>query len=424
MILIFALLLAFFQPSPSADVATGEWAGMMSRSGDHLGVRFDLSADPSVRSTFSAPDLGAIDVPLQRVTLGMQVHWELVGDASTTVFDGAIRGDALTGTFTENGSAGTFALHRVSATTGKRYAERDVAFYNGGVRLGGTLFLPAGTGSHPGIIFVHGSGDEGRWASAFLADYAARHGIAALIYDKRGVGASSGNWRTSTLPDLAADARAGIRLLAQTPGVDSRRIGVYGHSQGGGIAPEIAAGNPLVSFVVAADGPVGPQYLQDIYRVDTYLEQHYSGKQLADAERLYREFVDVARTGGSHAQLRADIRAAGNATWLTDVGIPDDRSWVWDWYPRYAHYDNRSAWKKVRVPVLILFGGKDALVPVKPSIDQTIALLKQGGDPPVTVRVFDDADHTLRVPPKTAQGWPHLPSGFPDVIAAFIFSLS
>ena len=424
MILIFALLLAFFQPSPSAGVATGEWAGMMSRSGDHLGVRFDLSADPSVRSTFSAPDLGAIGVPLQRVMLGTHVHWELVGDASTTVFDGAIRGDALTGTFTENGNGGTFALHRVSAATGKPYAERDVTFYNGSVRLGGTLFLPAATGPHPGIIFVHGSGDEGRWATAFLADYAARHGIAALIYDKRGVGASGGNWRTSTLPDLAADARAGIQLLAQTPGVDSHRIGVYGHSQGAEIAPEIVAGNPLASFVVAADGPVGPQYLQDIYRVDTYLEQHYSGRHLADAERLYREFVDVARTGGPHAQLQADIRAAGDAPWLADLAIPDDRSWVWDWYPRYANYDNRSAWKKVRVPVLILFGGKDALVPVKPSIDQTIGLLKQGGDPHVTVRVFDDADHTLRVPPKTAQGWPHLPGGFPDIVAAFVFSPS
>ncbi len=272
------------------------------------------------------------------------------------------------------------------------------------------------------MIFVHGSGDESRWASAFLADYAARHGIVALIYDKRGVGSSSGSWRTSTAADLAGDARAGITLLAQTPGVDRRRIGVFGHSQGGEIAPAIADGNPLVSFVIDADGPVGPQYLQDLYRVDTSLAQRYSGAQLRDAERLYAEFVDVARSGSSHDRLRADIRAAGDAPWLSDLAIPGDDSWIWAWYAGYGNYDNRAAWSRVRVPVLIVFGGKDALVPVTSSIAQTVAILKQHGNTNVTVVVFPDADHTLHVPPKSPEGWPHLPHGFPDAIAAFVES--
>jgi len=67
-----------------------------------------------------------------------------------------------------------------------------------------------------------------------------RHGVVALSYDKRGVGGSGGDWRTATFDDLAADARAGVHLLARRADVDPSRLGVYGHSQGGFLGPMIA----------------------------------------------------------------------------------------------------------------------------------------------------------------------------------------
>lgn len=423
MILFIALLSAILASHSATAAPSGEWAGAMSRGGDRLSVRFDLPSGAPEHATFSAPDLGAIDIPLQRVELAPRIHWELVGDTSTTIFNGELHGNAISGTFSENGHDGTFSLKRVPGKSGEPYAKRDVTFRDRDVQLAGTLFLPRAPGPHPALIFIHGSGAEGRWASAFLADYAARQGIVALTYDKRGVGASSGNWQTSTMADLVRDARAGIHLLARTPGVDRHRIGVYGHSQGGELAPAIAEGNPLVSFVIDADGPAGPQYQQDLDRVDTYLRQHYSGKQLADAERLYREFVDVARAGAPRDQLRADIRAAGNAPWLADLAIPPDTSWVWAWYAHYGDYDNSIAWANVHVPVLIIFGGDDMLVPVESSIAQTTGILRRSGNRSVTVRIFDKADHTLHVPSKTPDGWPHLPRGFPDVITAFVSRL-
>ena len=72
----------------------------------------------------------------------------------------------------------------------------------------------------------------------FFAEHLASHGIAALvIYDKRGVGKSIGNWMQSDFIDLADDAVAGITLLKQHKEIDPHRIGIYGHSQGGAIAP-------------------------------------------------------------------------------------------------------------------------------------------------------------------------------------------
>lgn len=391
----------------------------MQRGSASLAVSFDFPKRMPNAGFFSAPDLGAVDIPLKNVRLGSSVHWELAGDTTTTVFEGKAEDGAMTGRFDESGRGGTFTLRRISDSTQKPYDTRQVSFETGPVRLAGTLYVPRTRGKHTAVIFVHGSGAEGRWASAYLADYVARHGMVALAYDKRGVGSSTGDWRKSTMQDLAADARAGVNLLAHVPQVDARRIGVFGHSQGGEIAPAIAANNPQVAWVIDADGPVGPQYLQDLFRVDTSLAHRFSGKELADAEKLYAEFVDVARTGSARDKLRADIAASANAPWLDDLAIPGDASWIWAWYARCGNYDNTADWRSVHVPVLIVFGADDEVVPPQESIAQTAGILKASGNRNVIVRVLAGADHTLHVPPASPDGWPALPAGFPHVIVDF-----
>jgi len=114
------------------------------------------------------------------------------------------------------------------------------------------------------------------------------------------------------------------------------------------------------------------------------------------------------------------MAADANAPWLADLAIPDDDNWIWDWYRHYGNYDNRPQWAQIHVPVLILFGGKDALVPVQESISDVVRTLKAHGNSHVAIRVFQDADHTLHVPPASRGEWPHLPKGFPDVLRDFI----
>jgi dipeptidyl aminopeptidase/acylaminoacyl peptidase len=87
---------------------------------------------------------------------------------------------------------------------------------------------------HPAVIFVHGSGAADRESNRFYADLFARHGIATLIYDKRGVGASTGDWRYVHLNDLAEDALAGVQLLKCRKDINPNQIGIFGGSQGGG----------------------------------------------------------------------------------------------------------------------------------------------------------------------------------------------
>ncbi len=411
-----------------AQNANGHWIGTMQRGRSALPIAIDIgNASDSLRAFFTAGDLGAMSVPLTNVRVGRRAHWALVGDRTTTEFDGAQRGDSIVGAFAENGigagPAGTFRLHRESGSTEPPYVSTPVRFSNGSVELAGTVLSPRFPGRHPAIVFLHGSGAEGRWANGYVADYLARHGVVALIYDKRGVGASTGDWKTSTLEDLAADGRAGVDLLASRADVDARALGVYGHSQGGFIAPLVAA-DARVRWIIDADGNVGPQYEQDLYRVRTALAKRFGGDTLRNAMTLYREFVDVARNGMSHDQLNVDAARWRAAPWFDALALPSDTDWVWSWYRNVGNDDNRTAWRGVHVPVLLLYGGNDEVVPARASIDTIRTLVAGKGHGRVTVRILPGADHTLRLPAADSAGWPRYAPGYPRLVSEWIFAIA
>ena len=101
------------------------------------------------------------------------------------------------------------------------------------------------------------------------AYFFAAHGIASLIYDRRGLGESSGDEQSAGLHDLADDAIAGVHRLQEQPEIDPRRIGAWGHSQGGWVAPIAAARSSDVSFVIAQSAPAITPAAQEVFRVGT-----------------------------------------------------------------------------------------------------------------------------------------------------------
>lgn len=135
------------------------------------------------------------------------------------------------------------ALHRVE----------DVTVVNGDVTLKGTLTLPLKPGPHPAVVFAHGSGDAmrevGMWNMFFV-----RQGMAVLSLDKRGAGASGGDWRKASLGDIAGDWLAGVAMLKQHADIDPKRIGVHGSSQGGWTAPDMAVRSNDVAWVIVRAG--------------------------------------------------------------------------------------------------------------------------------------------------------------------------
>ncbi|HVZ48542.1 MAG TPA: CocE/NonD family hydrolase [Gemmatimonadaceae bacterium] len=134
--------------------------------------------------------------------------------------------------------------------------EEAITFRSGRDSLTGTLFLPPGAVRHPAVIMLHGSGGEDRSANRELALAFAADGIAAFTYDKRGTGASSGDWKKAGFTDLTADAANAAIAVRNRPDIDPNRLGVYGRGQSATMLPMVAERDASISFLIAV-GPNG-----------------------------------------------------------------------------------------------------------------------------------------------------------------------
>lgn len=277
--------------------------------------------------------------------------------------------------------------------------QQGVEFQNGDVTLAGTLYTPTSTGPHPAIIFIHGSGDDSRDNYRFYADLMARNGIAALIYDKRGVGASTGSWKQSPFSALADDALAGLRFLRNHRSVDPERVGAWGGSEGAVIAPWIASRSSDVAFVImqAATGVKFAE--QNLYQNEQRIREHTDSEdEIARGLQIIQLQAQYARTGEGW-QSYADAKQAAHAyPWSSALGpVISADSWWWTWYRTKLDFDPIPVIERVRVPVLAVWGEHDRLVPVTRSRTAIEDALERGGNRDVTCIVYTDADHSIQV---------------------------
>jgi len=400
----------------------GHWKGQWVRDGSVLELWADFTGpDSSASGSFGSDALRALDIPFRSVRRDSAgVHWELVGDAGTTAFDGRLEGDVLAGGSDDGTGRGRFRLARTVDQTAPPYAAEDVTFLDGDVQLAGTLLVPRRAGPHPAIVFTHGSGAEGRWASRWLADRFAREGFVSLVYDKRGVGESKGDWRRASFEDLARDAAAAVRMLASDGRVRRRAIGLYGHSQGGTIAPLVASQCADVGFVIASAGIGVPMIDCERYSYSNHLGlPRLHGNDSLRAAAYVDLVVRTAYEGGDWARADSAARANANEGWGGPVPARDDVYW---WLSsRTAGFDAPAYWRRVRVPVLLVYGDRDERVPVGESVRRIQAALRAGGDFDVTTRVFPGADHTFRIdaPPDGRFHWPRTPDGYLETLTGW-----
>lgn len=396
----------------------------MAREGAELPVSFEFVRDGErFTGRFNSPQQRALGIPLRSVSYAAgRARFELAGDATTTVFEGVARGDALAGRFTDNASgSGTFALRRAKQATAP-YAEQEVSFRSGDVMLAGTLLAPRGAGRRPGVVFLHGSGAEGRAGSRFIADHLARNGIAALIFDKRGVGASTGDWRKTGFDGLADDGAAAVRFLSRSPGVDPARVGVYGHSQGALIAPLVVARAP-VAFFVGGGGSVGPLRQAEVNSIVNQLRaKGVVGAELVEAEAYVRRYVDVLSTGEGRDAFDRETARVRDTPWWPLVRVPAKDNWFWTYYRRIGNYDAAPNWARVKAPVLMVYGERDLYVPVAETVTRLDAALRSAANPDYTLLVLPRASHAFNIEPEPGGPfeWFRLAPGYSDLVLSWI----
>lgn len=146
--------------------------------------------------------------------------------------------------------------------TGRRvdYTRTDVTIPAANAQLAATITEPLTRGPHPAIVIVHGSERGQRHIYDVWVGIYARTGITVLTYDKRGIGESTGT-NPGEYPSEAAlityadDAAAARDFLSRRPGVDPRRVGFHGGSQGGWTLPLAMQRHPGAAFAVLVSAP-------------------------------------------------------------------------------------------------------------------------------------------------------------------------
>lgn len=326
-------------------------------------------------------------------------------DAQGRILGGHVPGQKLLVTRTRATGAALFvAPPDYSAPADAPYTATNVVIPTTmGHNLAGTLTVPKGKGPFPAIVTITGSGAQDRDEEIWIvkgyrpfrqiADSLGRAGIAVLRMDDRGVGGSGGNPATSTSRDFANDIKAGLAWLRTRPEIDSKRLGLVGHSEGGLIAPLVATEEPTLKAIVLLAGPA------------------QTGRQILQFQNRYAiDHNDKIRPEAKDSAYRVALAGIDSATNASP------------WLKFFADYDPLATAAKVKTPALILQGATDQQV----TAEQAEALAKAmraGGNRDVTVQVFQDANHLFITDPSgNPSGYQALTSGRirDDVMATLV----
>lgn len=241
------------------------------------------------------------------------------------------------------------------------------------VQMAATLTLPKGKGPFAAVILISGSGPQDRDESLaehkpfwILADHLTRAGVAVLRYDDRGTAKSTGTFRGSTTHDFAQDAQGAVGYLRSRKDIDAARIALIGHSEGGLIAPMMAAADPKVAAIVMLAGPglngekIIEQQLYDTLRAEGVPESQFPLMRQNQLDSL--------------AKLRE-----------SDA-----------WLKNFLSFEPATVLKQVRCPVLALNGSRDTQVSAEQNLPAIEKALSEGGNKKVTAKKLLELNHLFQ----------------------------
>jgi len=288
----------------------------------------------------------------------------------------------------------------IIGTRVKELPEAEVSFTNRNVTLAGTLVLPPTKGPHPAVVLVHGSPPTVRGELRIFADFFALNGVAALIYDKRGCGKSTGDLNKFRFDDLASDALAGLELLKNRSDINPHQIGLWGISQGGYVVSLAASRCEDVAFIIDVSGSGITPEANSTYQVEHWMKAAgYSKADINDARSLYLLTSRSLRTNSDWNEVEAARKAAQNKSWYKAIPYMYRGARNTDTLSQLTwNYDPVPALRNVHCPVLAIYGELDPWVPARKSADIWKTSLAKAGNHDVVIKIFPHANHEMLDP--------------------------
>lgn len=424
---IYLLLLALssFIQLRGQDL-TGPWHGLLSTGGIELRITINLNKnDTGFTGKFISVDQGNATLPLQMVQVaGPDLSFRTaVGGIS---YKGKWENGKISGIFSQGNQKLPLNFQRDAIVKNPvnrpqepkapfPYYSEEINFFNkeDTVTLAGTITRPSAAGTYPAVILISGSGAQNRNEELFghkpflvLADHLTRNGIAVLRYDDRGVGASTGNHNAANSSDFARDVEAAIAYLKTRKDIDQKHIGLVGHSEGGLIAPMVAARNKDVAFIVMMAGPgvMGKEIIAFQNMVALKAQGLYTEALGVANKKQLDDITNIMNMPGEPLVIASAFKA-----YVQDVykKLPDSLKksvsenqflaqyspLFTTWMKFFLSYDPAPALEKLNIPVLALNGSKDMQVSPSQNLPPIEAALKKGGNRKFVIRELPGLNH-------------------------------
>lgn len=295
------------------------------------------------------------------------------------------------------------------------YKSEEVTVRNeqDGINLAGTLTLPEKGNKFPAVVMVTGSGAQNRDEEMMghkpflvIADYLTRNGIAVLRCDDRGTAASQGDHTTATNEDFATDTEAAINYLRSRKEINTKKIGIIGHSTGGIIAFITTAKDPAVAFVVSLAGPgvIGDSLM--LKQVELLSKSQGMPDTLWQGMKpsIRNRYAILQQTDKTTDELQKELYANIVKTVppeqlkdLTAQQLSDQISLMTSpWYLHFMRYDPAEAMKKIKCPVLALNGEKDIQVDAAMNLTAIQQRISENGNKNVTIKFYPHLNHLFQ----------------------------
>ena len=424
---IYTLLIAM---STFGQDITGQWNGVLKVQGTQLRLVINISQNgEGYTSTLDSPDQGAAGIPVTSTSFEDSVLKFAVTNLGVT-YSGTLNNDGvINGTFTQMGQSLPLNLSREQVdreelvrpqepTEPYPYYSEEVSFRNpiDSISLAGTLTLPSREGKHPVVVMITGSGPQNRNEELLghkpflvIADHLTRKGIGVLRFDDRGTAYSTGDFQAATSEDFARDVLSAVAFLKKRHDIDHNNIGLVGHSEGGLIAPMVAAQTKDIAFIVMLAGPGITGY--DILLQQSELIAKANGTDEGELQAqlaLLKAGLDIIVNGNELVDIRSDLRdfmqkelnenpevlpegmEVDNyvSSTVNRLGTP--------WFQYFLKYDPASSLVQVTCPVLAINGEKDLQVPSKVNLDAIKKYLEKAGNKDFVAKELPNLNHLFQ----------------------------
>ncbi len=359
---------------------------------------------------FTSVDQNAYRIPTSNVKSNADsIYFELNSDYYSFRFKNKISkdGTTLNANLTVDSVTQNFKLKKTSALNNPSIRREEVSFMSNGLNLKGTIFYPPKP-SKKALFFVTSSGNSDRSASRAEAMNFTNHGYITFHFDKRGTGASEGDWRSASIEDLATDDMNALKFLATKLAIPFNKIGIKGSSQGGTKVPYILSKIEDLAFGIVVSCPSTTLLESDLNywknENQPLIEAAYFEEAFA-FERLVYQYIGGLTTLKT---LRDSITKDKNKSWFSKVWIPNLDEVQID---SKLQFSPMPYFNIINQPVLIIQGTKDEIIPKESSTSIYKALKNHHNSKAV---LLVNANHAMQVVENS--DFPYWPMPHPEYL--------